>query len=291
MFPSVSITGTYNSDETRKKGQKIQDEHFPYLKPQSWPPISSAVSSSHLRNGKLVTLKNKWALGFWNEIRSVEFIVRHPREPETHYMSRRRYFCVHSYITCKSFTEPSNTIILDPLFPEQICQYTHWMTSLRFPARAEISFLFVIATRPARGPTNPPIQWMPRVLFAGVKRPGHCVTTPLNLEPRLRARGSIPPFPHTPSMGDVWLSTVYVFMKRYLFQHMDNFMFYLQPFTAYLKRTLKQLFINKVMKCMGHIDGRITLIDIRLLRNCAHSYKNTGSTQRYHIQMYKCIKL
>jgi hypothetical protein len=33
-------------------------------------------------------------------------------------------------------------------------------------------FLFTIASRPALGPTQPPIQWVPGALSLGVKRPG-----------------------------------------------------------------------------------------------------------------------
>jgi hypothetical protein len=33
-------------------------------------------------------------------------------------------------------------------------------------------FLFATVSRPALGPTQPPIQWVPRALFLRVKRPG-----------------------------------------------------------------------------------------------------------------------
>jgi hypothetical protein len=33
-------------------------------------------------------------------------------------------------------------------------------------------FLFAIASRPALGPTRPPIQWVPEALYLGKKRPG-----------------------------------------------------------------------------------------------------------------------
>jgi hypothetical protein len=37
--------------------------------------------------------------------------------------------------------------------------------------RSEI-FLLFIASRPALGPSQPPIQWVPRGISLGVKRPG-----------------------------------------------------------------------------------------------------------------------
>jgi hypothetical protein len=33
-------------------------------------------------------------------------------------------------------------------------------------------FLFTTLSRPALGPTQPPIQWVPGVLYLGVRRPG-----------------------------------------------------------------------------------------------------------------------
>jgi hypothetical protein len=34
------------------------------------------------------------------------------------------------------------------------------------------NFLFSTASRPAVGPTQPPIQWLPGALSTGIKRPG-----------------------------------------------------------------------------------------------------------------------
>jgi hypothetical protein len=42
---------------------------------------------------------------------------------------------------------------------------------VRFPGGQEI-FLFFMSSRPALGPTQPPIQWVPGALSAGVKRQG-----------------------------------------------------------------------------------------------------------------------
>jgi hypothetical protein len=52
----------------------------------------------------------------------------------------------------------------------------HWLDKrglrVRFPAGLVI-FLFTTASRPALGPTEPPIQWVPGALSPGVKRPWH----------------------------------------------------------------------------------------------------------------------
>jgi len=55
-----------------------------------------------------------------------------------------------------------------------------------------IFFLFATASRPALGPTQPLIQWVPGAVSRGVK-----LTTHLHLEPRLKTRGALPPLFHT----------------------------------------------------------------------------------------------
>jgi hypothetical protein len=46
-----------------------------------------------------------------------------------------------------------------------------WKTGVRLSAGEEI-FLFPIASRPALGPTRPPIQELPGALLMGVRRQG-----------------------------------------------------------------------------------------------------------------------
>jgi hypothetical protein len=58
--------------------------------------------------------------------------------------------------------------------------------------------LFSISSRPAPGPTQPPIQSVKGTLSPGVKRLGR-EADHLQLVPRSRRRGSIHPFPHTSS--------------------------------------------------------------------------------------------
>jgi len=56
-------------------------------------------------------------------------------------------------------------------------------------------FLFTTASRPALGPTQPRIQWVPGALPLGVKPPGVNLTSHLHLVPRSRMRGAILPLP------------------------------------------------------------------------------------------------
>jgi hypothetical protein len=60
-------------------------------------------------------------------------------------------------------------------------------------------FLLVPASRPALGPTQPPIQWVPGVLSPGVKRGrGMMLTTHPHLVPRLSMSRTYTPLPHAP---------------------------------------------------------------------------------------------
>jgi hypothetical protein len=70
-----------------------------------------------------------------------------------------------------------------------------------FESRQGLGFyLFTTASRPVLGPTQPPIQWVPRALSLAVKRPGRETDhSHLHPVPKSRMRGSIPPLPNTPS--------------------------------------------------------------------------------------------
>jgi hypothetical protein len=57
--------------------------------------------------------------------------------------------------------------------------------AVRFPAGEEI-FLYSTASRPAVGPTQPHIQWVPGALSPGVKQREVTLTTYFHLVPRLR---------------------------------------------------------------------------------------------------------
>jgi hypothetical protein len=60
-------------------------------------------------------------------------------------------------------------------------------------------FLFSIASRPALGPTQPPIQWVLEALSPEVKRPGHEADYLPPSSAEVKNGGAIPPPPHTSS--------------------------------------------------------------------------------------------
>jgi len=70
-------------------------------------------------------------------------------------------------------------------------------------------FFFASASKPALGPTHPPIQWIPEV-----KRLEREADTHLHIELSLRMCGAIPPLPHMYS----WRCTY--------FHHRENFYLY-----------------------------------------------------------------
>jgi hypothetical protein len=63
------------------------------------------------------------------------------------------------------------------------------------PGRGKI-FLFSTASRPALGPTQPPIQWVPGVISLGVKQPGHEADYLAPSSAEVKNSGVIPPLPH-----------------------------------------------------------------------------------------------
>jgi hypothetical protein len=91
-----------------------------------------------------------------------------------------------------------------------------WGSRVRFLAGLGI-FLFITVSRTALGSIQPPIQWVPRALSLGVKRPGCELTTHLHLVPKSRMPGAIHPL------------TQYAFMAWCLVKNRDKFTFYLIP--------------------------------------------------------------
>jgi hypothetical protein len=69
---------------------------------------------------------------------------------------------------------------------------TAWMVGVRFPAG--IRDFFFTACRPALGPTQPPIQWVP-----GVKRPGREADHSPPSSAEVKNGGAMPPLPYTSS--------------------------------------------------------------------------------------------
>jgi hypothetical protein len=55
------------------------------------------------------------------------------------------------------------------------------------------------AFRPALGPTQPHIQWVPEVLSTDVKRPGREAEHSLPSSAQVKNGGATPPLPHMPS--------------------------------------------------------------------------------------------
>jgi hypothetical protein len=60
-------------------------------------------------------------------------------------------------------------------------------------------FLFFTASRLGLGPTQPPIQWVPRALSLGVKQPGDEADHSPPYSAKVKKGGGIPPLLHMSS--------------------------------------------------------------------------------------------
>jgi hypothetical protein len=80
-------------------------------------------------------------------------------------------------------------------------------------------FLLALASRPALGPTQPPVQWIPGVLSPGVKRGrGVTLTTHPHIVPRLsmsRNKTSSPP-PCASVAGSLYFFFTFLYVARRL---------------------------------------------------------------------------
>jgi hypothetical protein len=126
-----------------------------------------------------------------------------------HYLQLRRIRTDHMHhIPFLAFPSHSpSTICMSTNSIKQLGQHSRYSNWLRLddrgvgvpsPGRVK-NFLFSTSSRPALGPTQPPIEWVPGVLSQGVKRGGVKLTTHLQLVPRSRKCGSIHQLLHMPS--------------------------------------------------------------------------------------------
>jgi hypothetical protein len=77
-----------------------------------------------------------------------------------------------------------------------------WLRSLN-PGRFK-NVLFPTWPRPALAPTQPPVWWLLGLFLLGWSGRGVMLTIHLHPVPRSRKRGSMHPFPHTPSLGNAY---------------------------------------------------------------------------------------
>jgi hypothetical protein len=100
----------------------------------------------------------------------------------------------------------ANLIVLPWRTGTGVDQYSVWLrTGWQTPGRGKRIFPLTSVSRPALGPTQPPVQWVPGVLSPGVKRGrGVKMTTHPHLMPRSRmSRSYVSPSPRTP-IGALW---------------------------------------------------------------------------------------
>jgi hypothetical protein len=70
------------------------------------------------------------------------------------------------------------------------------------PGREQEIFLYSTASRPALGPTQPPIQWVPGSLSPGLRRQGRKAGRSAPSSAEVKNGGAISPLSHTSSWRD-----------------------------------------------------------------------------------------
>jgi hypothetical protein len=86
----------------------------------------------------------------------------------------------------------------------------------------DLSLLHIV--KPALRRTQPPIQWVPVALWAGVKRPGHEADYSRSSRAEVTNGGAIPSLPHMSSWLSAWTSfkeciLLYIYIYIYNRQH------------------------------------------------------------------------
>jgi hypothetical protein len=102
---------------------------------------------------------------------------------------------------------PRKYLLVPVVGVSRVAQYSVWLRARRpgdrgsIPGRGKRIFSLTSVSRPALGPTQPPVQWVPGVLSPGVKRDGGVtLTTHPHLVPRSRlSRSYISSPPQAPS--------------------------------------------------------------------------------------------
>jgi hypothetical protein len=107
-----------------------------------------------------------------------------------------------------------------------VAQYSDWLRTgwPGFnPRQMPRTFFLASASRPALGPTQPPVQWAPEILFSGVKRGrGVMLTTHPHLVPRLRMNKSYTSSPPRASMACGGTALLFFYFTLYLNGYLER---------------------------------------------------------------------
>jgi hypothetical protein len=147
-----------------------------------------------------------------------------------------------------------------------------WTTGVQFPAREMMVFFLVIAmSRPALGPTDPPIQWVPGLFTTAIKRTG-------------READRSPPSSGEVKNGWSYTSTpTHVFMEWCSFKHLYLCLYLYHRPKVCILMAMYMVFIRLITRQRTAAKNR------KCTRRDVFRFSETSFTYNVKVKLFLCF--